>query len=32
VQIDNTVLIKKEELKRIRDPEEFTCVIEERAT
>jgi putative transcriptional regulator len=31
VQIDNTVLIKKEELKRIRDPEEFTCVIEERA-
>lgn len=31
VQVDNTVLIKKEELKRIRDPEEFTCVIEERA-
>ncbi len=31
VQIDNTVLIRKEELKRIRDPEEFTCVIEERA-
>lgn len=31
VQIDNTVLIKKEELKRIRDPEEFTSVIEERA-
>jgi len=31
VQIDNTVLIKKEELKRIRDPEEFTNVIEERA-
>ncbi|RJS68862.1 transcriptional regulator [Methanophagales archaeon] len=31
VQIDNTVLIRKEELERIRDPEEFTCVIEERA-
>lgn len=31
VQIDNTVLIRKEELKRIRDPEEFTSVIEERA-
>ncbi|MCK4475662.1 MAG: helix-turn-helix domain-containing protein, partial [Methanophagales archaeon] len=31
VQIDNTVLIRKEELKRIRDPEEFNCVIEERA-
>jgi len=31
VQIDNTVLIEKEELKRIRDPEEFTCVMEERA-
>jgi putative transcriptional regulator len=30
VQIDNTVLIEKEELKRIRDPEEFTCVMEER--
>lgn len=30
VQIDNTVLIKKEELKRIRDPEEFASVIEER--
>lgn len=31
VQIDNTVLFGKEELKRIRDPEEFTCVMEERA-
>ena len=31
VQIDNTVLFVKEELKRIRDPEEFTCVMEERA-
>lgn len=31
VQIDNTVLIEKDELKRIRDPEEFTTVIEERA-
>lgn len=30
VQIDNTVLFGKEELKRIRDPEEFTCVMEER--
>jgi putative transcriptional regulator len=30
VQIDNTVLIEKEELKKIRDPEEFTCVMEER--
>ncbi len=30
VQIDNTVLIEKEELKRIRDPEEFTSVMEER--
>ncbi len=30
VQIDNTVLVEKEELKKIRDPEEFTCVIEER--
>jgi len=31
VQIDNTVLMRKDELKRIRDPEEFTCVMEERA-
>jgi len=31
VQIDNTVLIAKDELKRIRDPEEFTSVMEERA-
>ena len=31
VQIDNTVLIRKEELKRISDPEEFRCVIEEKA-
>jgi len=31
VQIDNTVLIKKDELKRIRDPEEFSSVIEEKA-
>ena len=31
VQIDDTVLIRKEELKRIRDPEEFTNVMEERA-
>ncbi len=31
VQVDNTVLIEKEELKKIRDPEEFTCVMEERA-
>jgi len=31
VQIDNTVLIEKDELKRIRDPEEFTSVMEERA-
>jgi len=30
VQIDNTVLFEKEELKRIRDPEEFTSVMEER--
>jgi len=30
VQIDNTVLIGKDELKRIRDPEEFTSVMEER--
>ncbi|RCV63594.1 putative transcriptional regulator [Methanophagales archaeon] len=30
VQIDSTVLIEKEELKKIRDPEEFTCVMEER--
>jgi putative transcriptional regulator len=30
VQIDNTVLIRKEELKRIRDPEEFSSVIAER--
>jgi len=30
VQIDNTVLIGKDELKRIRDPEEFADVIEER--
>jgi putative transcriptional regulator len=30
VQIDNTVLIGKDELKRIRDPEEFTTVMEER--
>lgn len=31
VQIDNTVLIEKDELKRIRDPEEFTSVMEDRA-
>jgi putative transcriptional regulator len=31
VQIDNTVLIGKDELERIRDPEEFTSVMEERA-
>ncbi len=31
VQVDNTVLIRKEELKKIRDPEEFTCMMEERA-
>ncbi len=31
VHIDNTVLIRKDELKRIRDPEEFNCVIEEKA-
>ncbi len=31
VQIDNTVLIGKDELKRIRDPEEFADVMEERA-
>jgi putative transcriptional regulator len=30
VQIDNTVLIEKDELKKIRDPEEFTSVMEER--
>ena len=30
VQIDSTVLIEKEELKKIRDPEEFTGVMEER--
>nr|AAU82299.1 conserved hypothetical protein [uncultured archaeon GZfos13E1] len=30
VQVDNTVLIRKEELKKIRDPEEFTCIMEER--
>jgi len=30
VQVDNTVLIRKEELKKIRDPEEFTCMMEER--
>ncbi len=30
VQVDHTVLMEKEELKRIRDPEEFTCVIEEK--
>ena len=30
VQIDNTVLIGKDELIRIRDPEEFTSVMEER--
>lgn len=30
VQIDNTVLFEKEELKRIKNPEEFTCVMEER--
>jgi putative transcriptional regulator len=30
VQIDNTVLIGKDELKRIKDPEEFTSVMEER--
>jgi putative transcriptional regulator len=30
-QIDHTVLIAKEELKRIRDPEEFSTVMEERA-
>jgi len=23
-------LIRKEELKKIRDPEEFTCIMEER--
>jgi len=31
VQIDNTVLIGNDELKRIRDPEEFTSMMEERA-
>ena len=31
VQIDDTVLIGKDELKRIRDPEEFNTVMEERA-
>ncbi|RZN40947.1 MAG: transcriptional regulator [Methanophagales archaeon ANME-1-THS] len=30
VQIDTTVLFEKEELKRIRDPDEFTSVMEER--
>jgi len=30
VQIDTTILFEKEELKRIRDPEEFTSVMEER--
>jgi putative transcriptional regulator len=30
-QIDHTVLIAKDELKRIRDPEEFSSVMEERA-
>jgi putative transcriptional regulator len=30
-QIDHTVLIAKDELKRIRDPEEFSNVMEERA-
>jgi len=30
VQVDHTVLMEKEELKRIRDPEEFTCVIREK--
>jgi len=30
VQIDHTVLMEKEELKKIRDPEEFTCVIKEK--
>jgi putative transcriptional regulator len=30
VQIDNTVLIGKEELKRIKDPDEFTGMMEER--
>ncbi len=30
VQIDNTVLIGKDELKQIKDPEEFTTVMEER--
>ena len=28
--IDNTALIKRDELKKIRDPEEFTSVMEER--
>ncbi len=30
VQVEHTVLMEKDELKRIRDPEEFTCVIEEK--
>ncbi|MFV9676986.1 MAG: transcriptional regulator [Methanosarcinales archaeon] len=30
IQIEDTVLVAKEELKKIKDPEEFTCVIEER--
>ncbi|MCD6209764.1 MAG: transcriptional regulator [Methanophagales archaeon] len=30
VQIDHTVLMEKEELRKIRDPEEFTCVIKEK--
>ncbi len=30
VQVEQTVLMEKEELKKIRDPEEFTSVIEER--
>ena len=31
VQIENTVLIEKEELKKMRDTEEFACLLEERA-
>ncbi len=30
VQVEHTVLMEKNELKKIRDPEEFTCVIEEK--
>jgi len=30
VQIDDTILMAKDDLKKIKDPEEFTCVVEEQ--